>query len=84
MEVINPFHPHLLRSRMPHHTCGCLVNSPNNHTCGARAVNVWCGFFLGFFFLKRIDVSKIQVSDKKTLLQNGFPRFSGFSGETGR
>jgi hypothetical protein len=39
-------------SRMPHHTYGCVVNSPYNYTCGARSVNVRCGFFLGdFFFL---------------------------------
>jgi hypothetical protein len=27
-------------SRMSYHTCGCVVNSPHNHMCGARAVNV--------------------------------------------
>jgi hypothetical protein len=46
---------------MSHHTCGCSVNSPNNHTCGTRVVNVRYGFFL-----LRIDVSKIEVSDRKT------------------
>ena len=25
--------------RMPHHTCGCVVNSPHNRTWGKRAVN---------------------------------------------
>jgi hypothetical protein len=29
---------------MPHRTCGCVVNSPLNRTCGAPAVNVRCGF----------------------------------------
>ncbi len=48
-------------TRIPHRTCGCEENSPHNRTCGVRAVNVRCGFF----FL-RIDVSKIEVSDKKT------------------
>jgi hypothetical protein len=47
-------------TRIPHHTCGCEVNSPHNRTCTARG---WtCG--VDFFFL-RIDVSKIEVSDKK-------------------
>jgi len=56
----------IAHARLPHvhRTCGCAVNSPHNRTCGARAVNVRCGFFLVFFVL-RIDVSKIQVSDKK-------------------
>jgi hypothetical protein len=27
-------------SRIPHHTCGCVVNSPHNRTYGVRAVNV--------------------------------------------
>jgi hypothetical protein len=26
--------------RMPHHTCGCVLNSPHNRTFGARTVNV--------------------------------------------
>jgi hypothetical protein len=54
-----------IKTRMSYRKCGCEVNSPHNHTCGARAVNVRCGFFFGFFFW-RIDDSKIQVSDKKT------------------
>jgi hypothetical protein len=26
--------------REPHHTCGCVVNSPHNRTCGAPVVNL--------------------------------------------
>jgi hypothetical protein len=48
--------------RMPHRTCGCEVNSPHNRTCGARAVNVRCGFF--FFENRRLENS--SVGQKKT------------------
>ncbi len=27
-------------TKIPQHTCDCAVNSSNNHTCGARVVNV--------------------------------------------
>ena len=29
---------------MPHHTCGCSVNSPHNHVCGPRVVP--CGILV--------------------------------------
>ncbi len=43
---------------MSHDTCGCVVNSPYNHTYGARAVNVWSRVF---FFLKNYDGSLFLI-----------------------
>ncbi len=54
---------------MPHRTYGCVVNSPHNRTCGARAVHVRCtcgmDFLVFIVFFLLLVVSKIEVSDKK-------------------
>ena len=59
----------LTKDAAPHvWLCGKFTAQPHvRHTCGKR--EVWIFFWIFFF---RIDVSKIQVSDKKKRFFGGF------------
>ncbi len=55
-----------IKTRMPHRTRGCAVNSPHNRTRGKRTV--W-NFFFDFFF-QRIDSDKKNTFFLRVFMKN--------------